>query len=242
MTATRLEELLEAGFTDGLSDHDKALLAERALAGGAGDEPFGLSLDWWYAVPGDQDGGVFAALNLHDPLPVTFSEGTGVEDLPFHQGAVPLFITPALDRWRLIFGNLDSVIGVDWDEWMRAVKGLSAHCGQAQMFFTDTAGGTDTWVVAEDGQIRRRFSLGSDPEWTGTPLPWERLRVDADGFDPVHDEADPNEGTSTCREACGHLSVDPARLSPDIHVRGHGWLALSEPGVGHRDLRMVVEC
>ncbi|MFF4739902.1 hypothetical protein ACFY2W_29060 [Streptomyces sp. NPDC001262] len=31
----------------------------------------------------------------------------------------------------------------------------------------------------------------------------------------------------------GYLSVDPDEVGPDTEVRGHGWLALTAPGVGH---------
>lgn len=241
MIENRLDALLEAGFTDCLGERDKMLLARRALLKSCYEEPSPLFLDsWWYAVPGERYEGLFTALDLHDRLPVTFDEGADVARLPHRPGAYPVFVTPELDGWRLIFGNLEDVVGVDWDEWMSAVERLSALCGEAQMFFEDDAGGSNVWVVAEQGRIRRRYTCDDDPEWVGEPLPWEELRVDDEHCDPERDEVEPNEGTADAMTACAHLSVDPTRIGADTRIRGHGWLALSAPGVGHEDLGGLV--
>ncbi|GAA1522172.1 hypothetical protein GCM10009730_32590 [Streptomyces albidochromogenes] len=195
-----------------------------------------LTEGWWFAVPGERYEGLFTALDLHDRFPVTLDEGADVVRLPHRSREFPVFVTPELDGWRLISGNLDVMVGVDWDEWMGAVERLSTQCGEAQMFFEDEAGGSNVWVVAEQGRIRRRYTREDDPEWVGEPLPWEDLRADEEDFDPEYDEAEPNEGTAGAATACFHLSVDPTRIGADTQIRGHGWLAPSAPGVGHKDL------
>lgn len=228
MIENRLGALLEAGFTDRLGERDRTLLARRALLKACYEEPGPLfSESWWYAVPGERYEGLFTALDLHDRFPVTLEEGADVGRLPSRRGAYPVFVTPELDGWRLIIGNLDVAVGVDWDEWMSALELLSAHCGEAQMFFEDGAGGSNVWALAEQGRIRRRYTREDDPEWVGEPLPWEDLSVD-------------DEGTADAVTASSHLSVDPNRISADTRVRGHGWLALSAPGVGHEDLAGLV--
>jgi hypothetical protein len=241
MTHDRLRELLATGLIDRLDARDKALLERRARIKASGEKPSRLEpRGWWYAVPGAAYEGVFEALELHDRFPVTLEEGADVEDMPWRRGALPVFITPELDGWRLIFGNLVDVIGYDWDEWMGAVERLSEHCGEAQMFFEDQAAGSDGWVVAEKGRIRRSYAAESDPEWVGEPLPWEDLRIDDEDFDPEYDEAEPNEGTARAAYACGRLSVDPTKIGPGTRMRGHGWLALHAPGVGYKDLDLLV--
>ncbi|MEU9117029.1 hypothetical protein AB0D04_36060 [Streptomyces sp. NPDC048483] len=241
MTHNRLSDLVAAGFIDRLTPRDKALLERRVRIKSAGTEPFPLyPRGWWYAVPGATYEGLFSALDLHDRFPVTLFEGTYVEDRPWRGSALPVFITPELDGWRLIYGNLESAIDDDWDAFMGAVERLSVHCGQAQMFYEDTAGGSDIWVVAENGRIRRRFAAESDPEWEGDPLPWEVLRADEEDFDPEYDEAEPNEGTVRAAEACGRLSVDPTAIGPATRMRGHGWLALCAADTGHEQLDMLV--
>ncbi|MDI3409164.1 hypothetical protein [Streptomyces cavernicola] len=240
MTESRLAALLATGLVDRLDARDKRVLERRALLWGAGETPYPLDpRGWWFAVPGDAHEGIFEALGLHDRFPVTLYEGEDVERRPWRSGAVPVFVTPELDGWRLVFGNLDSAIGVDWDEWMDAVKRLSAHCGEAQMFFMDDVGGSDIWVVAERGRIRRRYAAESDPEWVGRPLPWEQLPASAaefEEFDPDDEEAAGVPGEAGAADACVHLSLDPTAIGPHTDVRGHGWLALTEPGVGHEGL------
>ncbi|MEU0275850.1 hypothetical protein [Streptomyces sp. NPDC006307] len=241
MIENRLRALLEAGFTDRLDERDRMLLARRALLKSCDEKPSPLLADsWWYAVPDERYEGLFTALDLHDRFPVTLDEGADVVRLPHRPGAFPVFVTPEIDGWRLVIGNLEVAVGAGWGAWMSAVERLSAHCGEAQMFFEDEAGGANVWVVAEHGRIRRRYTREGDPEWVGEPLPWEDLRVDDEDFDPEYDEAEPNEGTADVATACGNLSVDPTGVGAGSRIRGHGWLALTAPGVGHKDLGGLV--
>ncbi|MER8000860.1 hypothetical protein [Streptomyces sp. NPDC095613] len=41
-------------------------------------------------------------------------------------------------------------------------------------------------------------------------------------------------------QACGRLSVDPRAIGAATRVRGHGWLSLSRPGIGHKNLDALV--
>ncbi|MFM9371576.1 hypothetical protein [Streptomyces sp. Da 82-17] len=208
------------------------------------DAPFPLDpRGWWFAVPGAAYEGIFTALGLHERVPVTLDEGADVEDRSWRGGALPVFVTPELDGWRLVFGNLDSAIGDDWDDWMATVRRLSAHCGEAQMFYEDEAGGSDLWVVAEHGRIRRRYALDSDPEWVGRPLPWEQLTEGGGEFDSgdaddddADDEVPGPPGEAGVTEACARLSLDPSAIGPHTALRGHGWLALTAPGEGREAL------
>lgn len=229
MTRSRLGELIATALTDHLDARDRALLERRARLKSVGDAPFPLDTrGWWYAVPGATYEGLFEALGLHDRFPVTLDEGADVEDLPFREGALPTFITPELDGWRLIFGNLPDLVGLDWDEWMGAVERLSSHCGEAQMFWEDSAGGSDVWVVAEKGRIRRLYAAEGSAEAIGDPLPWEELDADGESMTGVDD-------------ACGKLSVDPGAVGTTTRMRGHGWLALHQPGIGHENLDALVQ-
>ncbi|MGW7297469.1 hypothetical protein [Streptomyces sp. NPDC054829] len=219
MTYGRLGDVIATGLTDRLDVRERTVLERRARIKACAEEPSSLDPGgWWYAVPGATYEGLFDALGLHDRFPVTLYEGSDVEGLPWRRPALPTFITPELDGWRLIFGNLPDVVGIDWDDWMGAAERLSAACGEAQMFYEDSAAGSDVWVVAEKGTIRRRYAAESDPEWIGEPA----------------------ENLESAAEACGHLSVDPTTLGPSTRVRGCGWLALTEPGIGHEGLPALV--
>ncbi|MET9959896.1 hypothetical protein ABZ128_12680 [Streptomyces sp. NPDC006326] len=237
--------LVAGGGTDALDDRDRAAI-ERLIRVKILDEvprlPSATLSGWWMAVPGASYEGVFEALGLHDRRPVTVAAGVQAAEsqeirVPGPDGAGlcvgRAFVTPELNGWRLVFGPFDLLVGDPWDDMIETVERVSVHCGQAQFFFLDDAGGSDVWIVAEDGQVIRQYAAESDPEWEGDPLPWETLAVDDPDFDPEYDEAPPNAGTTGARSACGHLSVDPGEVGPDTGMRGHGWLAVTAPGVGH---------
>ncbi|MFD7529777.1 hypothetical protein ACFV8E_19615 [Streptomyces sp. NPDC059849] len=238
--------LVAGGGGDALDDRDRAAI-ERLIRVKILDEevptlPSAILSGWWMAVPGASYEGVFEALGLHDRRPVTVAAGVeaaesrgiqvpGQDDADRSVGRA--FITPELDGWRLVFGPFDELVGDPWDGMIETVERVSLHCGQAQFYFLDDAGGSDVWIVAENGRVIRQYAAESSPEWEGDPLPWETLAVDDPEFDPEFDEAPPNAGTAGARSACGYLSVDPDEVGPDTVVRGHGWLALTAPDVGH---------
>ncbi|MFI9721481.1 hypothetical protein ACIHFE_17815 [Streptomyces sp. NPDC052396] len=240
-----LAALVAGGGADALDGRDRAAI-ERLIRVKIPYEtpslPAPILSGWWLAVPGASYEGVFEALDLHDRRPITVSAGVHATDGEDIRIAGPdgagrtvgrAFITPELDGWRLVFGPFDLLVGELWDDMVETVERVSAHCGQAQFFFLDDAGGSDVWMAAENGRVIRQYVAEGDPEWEGDPLPWETLAVDDPDFDPEYDEAPPNAGTAGARSACEYLSVDPGEVGPDTRVRGHGWLALTAPGVGH---------
>ncbi|MFI1766184.1 hypothetical protein ACH41H_29610 [Streptomyces sp. NPDC020800] len=237
--------LVAGGGADALDDRDRAAI-ERLIRVKISHEtpslPSSTLSGWWMAVPGASYEGVFEALDLHDRRPVTVTAGVQAAEsqeirLPGPDGAGHTvgraFVTPELDGWRLVFGPFDLLVGDPWDGMIETVERVSVHCGQAQFFFLDDAGGSDVWIVAENGRVIRQYAAESDPEWEGDPLPWETLAVDDPDFDPEYDEVPANAGTAGARSACGSLSVDPGEVGPGTAVRGHGWLALTASGVGH---------
>ncbi|QTE02723.1 hypothetical protein [Streptomyces cyanogenus] len=237
--------LLAGGGPDALDDRDRAAI-ERLIRVKIPHEtprlPSSTLSGWWMAVPGASYEGVFEALDLHDRRPVTVSAGVRAAEsreirVPGPDGADRsvgrAFVTPELDGWRLVFGPFDLLVGDPWDGMIETIERVSERCGQAQFFFLDDAGGSDVWIVAENGRVIRRYAAESDPEWEGDPLPWETLAVDDPDFDPEYDETPPNTGTAGARSACAYLSVDPGEVGPGTAVRGHGWLAVTAPGVGH---------
>jgi hypothetical protein len=237
--------LVAGGGADALDDRDRAAI-ERLIRVKIPHEtprlPSSTLSGWWMAVPGASYEGVFEALDLHDRQPVTVA--AGIEAVESRDVRVPrpegagrsagrAFVTPELNGWRLVFGPFDLLVGEPWDGMIETVERVSVHCGQAQFFFLDDAGGSDIWIVAENGRVIRQYAAESDPEWEGDPLPWETLAVDDEDFDPEYDDVPPNAGTTGARSACAYLSVDPDEVGPDTEVRGHGWLTVTAPDVGH---------
>lgn len=237
--------LVAGGGADALDDRDRAVI-ERLIRVKIPHEiprlPESTLSGWWMAVPGASYEGIFEALGLHDRRPVTVSAGVQASEgrevrVPGPDGADRFvgraFVTPELDGWRLVFGSFEQLVGEFWDGMIETVERVSVHCGQAQFFFLDDAGGADMWIVAENGRVIRQYVAESDPEWEGDPLPWETLAADDPDVDPEYDEVASNAGTTGARSACAYLSVDPGEVGPETGTRGHGWLAVTAPGVGH---------
>ncbi|MFI8252253.1 hypothetical protein [Streptomyces filamentosus] len=241
-----LGALVEGGGAGALDARDRAAV-ERLIRAKIPHEvpsaPSAVLSGWWIAVPGATYEGLFDAFDLHDRRPVTCAAGVAAAegreiDVPAGadgaaRTAGRVFVTPELDGWRLLFGPFSLLVPDTWDGMVETVERVSAHCGRAQFFFLDDAGGSDVWMVAEEGRVIRQYACESDPEWEGDPLPWESLAADDPDLDPEYDEVPPHAGTAGAREACAHLSVDPDAVGPDTVVRGHGWLALTAPGVDH---------
>ncbi|MFI7006347.1 hypothetical protein [Streptomyces sp. NPDC050145] len=238
--------LLEGGGLDALDERDRTLverLVRVKIPGEVGGLPSPQLSGWWLAVPGATYEGVFDALGLHDRRPVTVAAGVAAaygEEIRIpapddpERGVGRAFVTPELDGWRLVFGQFELLVGDDhWNDMIETVERVSDACGHAQLFYVDGAEGSDLWFVAEDGLVIRRYAAHSDPEWEGDPLPWEDLAMNEPGFDPESDEADPEAGTAGARIACEYLSVDPDLVGAGTVVRGHGWLAVTAPDVGH---------
>jgi hypothetical protein len=239
--------LVAGGGTDALDQRDQAAIDRLIRVKIPHETPslpsLGLS-GWWLAVPGASYEGLFEVLGLHDRRPITITGGREASEggndtvgLTDHDGTTRTvgraFITPELDGWRLVYGPLRLLLGKPWFDMIETVGRVSARCGRAHFFFLDEAGGSDVWVVAEEGRVIRQYTAYGDPEWEGDPLPWETLAVDDPEYDPAYDDYPPNAGTAGAETACGHLSVDPRKVGPDTRVRGHGWLALTEPDAGH---------
>lgn len=235
--------LLEGAGLDGLDERDRALverLVRVKIPGEIPDLPSPQLCSWWLAVPGAAYEGLFEVLGLHDARPVTVTAGVAAaygEEIPVpgdpDRVAGRAFVTPELDGWRLVYGSYGLLFGNDyWNGMTDALERLSTVCGQAQLFYVDEAGGADMWFVAEDGLVIRQYVAESDPEWEGEPLPWEVRAVD-DPDSGAGDDVDPDAGTDGARTACGFLSVDPDLVGRRTVVRGHGWLAVTEPDVGH---------
>lgn len=227
--------LVEAGGLDALDARDRTLverLVRVKLPGNVRAVPDTQLSAWWLAVPGATYEGVFEALGLHDPRPVTVEAGAVAAmcaAIPAPSEEDPsrrvsrAFVTPELDGWRLVFGQFPQLVGRDaWNGMTETVERVSAACGQAQLFFVDDAGGADFWFVAKDGRLSDLYTGEDD------------LDEEDEDEDDEEDYEAADDVTGGVREACGELSVDLDLVGVfDTVVRGHGWLAVTAPDVGH---------
>ncbi|MFI6967070.1 HEAT repeat domain-containing protein [Streptomyces sp. NPDC050255] len=224
-----------------IGERDLHVLERLVRIKSAQDIPESLPEYRWLAVPGATYEGLFAAMGLHDRRPCTVAMGLAamendvalVADSEGAERAVyRVFVTPELDGWRLVYADTP-LWEMHWD-----VDGLldriSAACGQAQFFFQDDHSDSMVWSLAVDGEVRRSYWRYGEPEWRGEPLDWEEpLSADPD-FDPDDDQASNATQASSVDSAAGELSLDPTGVGEHTSMRGHGWLAITEEGVGHR--------
>lgn len=242
-----LTALALVGGTDRFDRRDRQALERLARIKADQDTPESLPDHCWLAVPGAQYEGLFDAMGLHDRVPSTISMGlsalendtTVVTDPDgTKHTAFRVFVTPELDGWRLIYA--DTPLGeMTWDV-DDLLDRLSAVCGQAQFFCQDVHSDSMIWSVAVDGAPRRRYWRYEVPEWRGEPMDWEGPLTADPAYDP-EDAYEPNATLESDVNSAAHsLSVDPTEVGSTTTLRGHGWLAITRPGVGHGAFTGVV--
>ncbi|MGA4800073.1 HEAT repeat domain-containing protein [Streptomyces lavendulocolor] len=197
----------------------------------------------WLAVPGETYEELFPAMGLHDRRPCTITMGLSAmgDDTATVTGedgarrtAHRVFVTPELDGWRLVYA--DSLFHEEaWDHH-DLVSRISARCGQAQFFYQDDHSDSMIWTLARGGEVHRGYWRYGEPEWTGEPMAWETPLTEGSPHDsggPDHDE-DPGASREWAVEnAARALSLLPGDAGEETRVRGHGWLAVTRPGIGH---------
>ncbi|MFJ9407513.1 hypothetical protein [Streptomyces sp. NPDC101393] len=242
--ATALRVLADTGGADALSPADRAAV-ERLVRVKLPDEaPDDLPIHAWIAVPGADVTAILAALELHDARPVTTA--MGVSAAVDHENSLTeeasdgsettayrVFISPEFEGWRLLYGT-DYVN----ENWAQAVEKLSTHCREAHFYVVDEYNGSWVWSVWENGRVTRGYSTYGDPQWEGEPLEFERdlvLDEDDEMYDPEEAEAYA-DGVRDPEEVASALSIQPTTVAVLDKV-GHGWLAVTDPDVGHGRFR-----
>ncbi|QRX95471.1 HEAT repeat domain-containing protein [Streptomyces noursei] len=243
-----LRMLATIGGADALSDADRAAVERLVQIKLPDEEPGDLPADCWIAVPEAEIGDIVRALDLHDVRPVTTAMGlsAAVEHenslrRPTEDGGVTtayrVFITPEFDGWRLIYG-------ADYlnDNWAQIVTRLSARCREAHFYAIDDYNGAQVWWVSENGHDKRGYRTYGDPEWIGEPMEFERnLMAGGDAYDDEDDDAEQYaEGVRDPEEVASSISIQPTVVEVLDRV-GHGWLAVTDPDVGHGRFRGALD-
>ncbi|MFD7558120.1 hypothetical protein ACFV9E_26700 [Streptomyces sp. NPDC059835] len=189
----------------------------------------------WIAVPAATYEGVFEALGLHDRIPATMAMGmSGVlhdtavttgpdgEELTVHRA----FVTPEFAGWRMVFGVMVFKTAEE------TAARVSAYCGEAHFYFRDAYDDEHCWAIAQQGRVIRSYQTYREPAWTGEPMAWETPQTEDEHWEPGLYEPNAScETSSNC--AAEKLSIDPEEIDEDTPMSGHGWLAVTAPGVGH---------
>ncbi|MET9553209.1 hypothetical protein [Streptomyces sp. NPDC006645] len=241
LRARALTVLASVGGEEALSAADRAAV-ERLIRIKTADEPaqpLDTCFTSWIAVPTDDQRGVAELLGLYEIRPATFGLGLSVGVHDSHDGAEHgrVYVTPEVDGWTLVLGPWcnpgDPERAADV---LRVVTELSRRYGRAQAYFFGEQGGGSSWLVAEGGDVVRRFRASwskDDERYTlGEPLPEERAACLEENVIPVGDEgADEEEWADLAAylspQLAGQLGVSPLDLGPHTTVRGVGAVALT---------------
>ncbi|MGW0483958.1 hypothetical protein [Nonomuraea sp. NPDC003214] len=192
-----------------------------------------------------------AILGLSSPRPVTFAEAREVIDADGHgepgdrEHLSRVFVSPEVDGWTLVMGAWCDPCGERHAEVLRSCQELSDRYGAAQAYYFGAQDDGSAWLVAENGQVIRRYAATGEPDdaslTLGTPLPCERVKLrelglPADGDLRAASAEQVEEWTvaafELAPEVAAAFGVTPFTLGGDTKVRGTGLLAVTPGGAG----------
>lgn len=173
--------------------------------------PFGYKTTW-LAVRSDDSRAVIEALGGNSRQ-ATWKEGLA--------DGRHLFVTPPIDGWVLVTGNLEAADTSNTDSRLALPKTLSARLrADVQYFGTHRIVEWHAWAWIVRGEVVRAYSYVGESDETlfdvGAATPAEL----ALGFDFLNKQ-DTNERDVT--RLAGRWSVDPTTLGERGAVR-HGWV------------------
>lgn len=193
----------------------------------------------WIAVPTGDQSGIVELLDLFEVRPATFELGLSVGMHDSHEWTEygRVYVTPEVDGWTLVLGPWCNPVDPDRaEDVLGLVTELSRRYGRAQAYYFGEQGGGSGWLVAECGDVVRRFGSFWDDDGArftlGEPLPEERAVCVEEGITTVGDAgADDEEWTELAAHLSPHLAdqlgVSPLDLGPHNSVRGAGAVALT---------------
>lgn len=245
--------LLHYGGESALDPADLAILRRLIQIKIVDDEPYSFDacFNSWLAVRGGDQDGIMRTLGLSDAVPATYGLGETLVSHLAHGGPGAddefrhVFISPEINGWTIVRGpscdpdRSPPVVG-----W---VEQLSADYGEAQAYFYGSQGEGEAWIVAEGGQIIRRYSENEPEKCSGSPLAIEQYWLRHHGFTAPAEQvlADYGFQSSSYGADCSapavaaELSIDPVanHWPAQIRVRGHAIIGRTDEGLHQNVLR-----
>ncbi|GAB4054274.1 hypothetical protein [Catellatospora paridis] len=218
----------------------------------------------WLAISTDDQAAVLTGLDLSDPVPVTMRQGESAWnrdhhswDRDDHRRPARVYVTPVLDGWTLVFGDVPGSAHLAEGSWARRAQALcarlSARFGAAHLYGMSCGDPWTMWCLAEGGEVQRYYEtgtgerIGSHPAEDGYRLPDEDEDLPPEAFDGI-DPADADAVMArraelyeryALPEVCyatdiaALTSVDPSTFGTHTRVSGQGVLALTALGRAH---------
>jgi hypothetical protein len=178
----------------------------------------------WIAVKKNQVKTVQLALDLHNPVPCSWDEGTS------RLADRKLFISPPVRGWILVIGQGLPDPSEDVDRCFHFITRLSRALGHVQFFNTHRALNHHAWVRAEGGRIRRAYAWAGETLWNQGPLTQAEHDLGLKCFDygerPAVIDVSPNEPQPSNAEKVMQLaarwSLDPSTVEERMLHMGLG--------------------
>jgi hypothetical protein len=183
----------------------------------------------WLAVETVDRAEVVKALGLTVIREITWADGLELIDEVAHDEEEPfstVVVAPPLQGWTLVVGRY---FGLPHPQQTSHVtdlcRELSARFGKAQLFFHSEQNDGEAWLIAEGGQILRRW-ISEFPELAlGEPFGVERRLLDAYGITGRPEDLDPDSdlagdwgatwGDCWATTVAEEASVDPTGAAAD---------------------------
>lgn len=184
-------------------------------------------------------------LGLSASRPMTFAQAREMIDTdahgdPDHRHQLShVYVSPEVDGHTLVIGPwCDPCDYERHEDVLRLCRTLSARYGQAQAYYFGEQGDGSAWLVAEHGNVVRRYATTGEPGdellVLGNPLPQEQALVLQLGLPANLATANDEEIDEWAVEAlylapeiAASYGVSPLALTQDTVVRGTGVLALT---------------
>lgn len=209
------------------------------------DSPLAIRACWlsWFAVRTSDQAEVVEQLGLTDVQETTWADGVELVDALAHNGEErfsTVVVTPAVQGWTLVVG---AWFGLPYLERTAQVTNLcrefSARFGKAQAYFHSEQNDGEAWLIAEDGEVIRRW-VSEYPELAiGAPFGVERRLLEAFGITGKPEDLDPQDdladswaatwGDCFATTVAAESSLDPTQIGQDTRVHGTMLVAGTPP-------------
>jgi hypothetical protein len=219
------------------------------------DHPIALDDISWLAVKCSKPEAIIRTLALADPVPATWQQGLNAvggdyfDDRPDWAELSRVFITPAVQGWRLVIGGwvaagpIRRERGDHRNIWRRVAgfcRRLSQEFGQAHAFTDQGRMDWFSWILARDGRVYRQMVFEDDQFLSNRGKPTVIEAQHRAEFVPEEWLEKWAPDSAVVSAIAGEVSVNPREFGEGTRSVGKGFIAVTswgkEYGVSQRDL------